>query len=177
MAKAKSTFGDYTSVALFDVIETAANTLIFERLESGTSIYDKVAWIIERIELAHRFENIIGLAAAGDGVVCGLTLSNQIVAADFSIDNPAIIWAQSFQTGNGVAAQDGFFHPLNFNYDYTGLSGGGIMILPQPLYFGVVGVAASNVCGFTCKLYYHAIELQDADYFSLVQSRQLLVSQ
>jgi len=173
MATAKSVVGDYTTTAVFTVTESAANTLTFEKLETGMSIYDKVGWVVQRVEFTS-----IGVQAlmngSGDYVVAALTMSNQMT--DISSENPAVILSVAKQRVDfGTAASGMMVNEPSF-LDYTTLAGGGILVLPNPLYLGVKGTGLTGASTFQMKVYFQAVTLTDADYFNLVQARQILVS-
>jgi len=171
---AKEMAQNFTSQAVFSVAEAVAGTLIFEKLETGMSVYDKVGWVIQRVE--YRLDtNVPGLFnTAGDILACGLTITNSLT--DLADTNPACLFIRKFVRVDIGTAATGVIFPLTFIDDYSTMSGGGILTLPNPLYFGVKGTGLSAAAGVTCRLYFKAIDLTDQDYFNLVQARQLLIS-
>lgn len=172
----KSGISQYASPAVFVVTETAANTLTYEKLETGLSIYDHIGWVIQRAEMIPANGDYALFNTAGDGLVVSLLMSNALTAAQLLPENPALYmqWGLVRVDWGTAAAAD--IVETCYVKDYTGLEGGGMLVLPNPLYVGVYGVGLSGAATVTLKLWYKAIELSDQDYFNLVQSRQLLIS-
>jgi len=174
MAAIKTAGDNFVSQAVFNVTESAANTLTFEKLETGLSVYDKIGWVLARIE----FKPLAGTWAlfngSGDLLSMAITITNSLTA--LADDNPAVLVKKvMLRTDLGVAAT-GAFEDTSFVYDYSTLPGGGLLTLPNPLYFGILGSGLTGPSTVVCRLYFQAIPLADSDYFNLVQARQLLIS-
>lgn len=171
---AKMTTDAFSSQAVFDVTETAANTLTFERLETGLSVYDKIGWVLQRVE--YRIASTVPALfnSAADSLIMALTMTNSLTS--LSDANPAIITIKRLLRVDYGTAASGELIAQDYIQDFTGLSGGGILTLPNPLYFGLAGSGLSGAASVVCRIYFKAIELTDTDYFNLVQARQLLIS-
>lgn len=170
----KSVAGEYTSQAIFNVSETGANTLTFEKLETGLSVYDKIGWVVQRLEFTPSEALASFMNSSGDAQIAALTMTNSM--ANLSIENPAILARHEFIRWDFGTAAAGALYSLPFVYDYSTMSGGGILVLPSPLYLGVVGSGLTAASTISLKMFFKAIELSDQDYFNLVQARQLLIS-
>lgn len=173
MAKA-SMAGNFTSQAIFNVSESAANTLTFEKLETGLSVYDKIGWVIQRVEwrLASAVPGLFN--ASADSLTMALTITNSLTT--LADDNPAVLMLKKWmRVDYGTAASGELIH-LTWVDDYTGLSGGGILTLPNPLYCGLFGTSLTGPATAYARVFFQAVELSDTDYFNLVQARQLLIS-
>ncbi len=170
----KSQTGEFTSSALFQVTESGANTLTWEKLETGLSVYDKIGWVVQRLEF-YPSNGLAGLMnASADAQTAALTMTNGLSSLD--VANPAVICVnQFFRWDVGVAAS-GSVQSVPIVYDYSGMAGGGLLILPNPLYLGLQGSGLTAASSLTLKMYFRAIDLTDQDYFNLVQARQLLIS-
>ncbi len=165
---------DFVSQAVFLVTETAANTLTFEKLETGLSVYDKIGWVVCRVEFKIRATVPALFNGTGDYLEMALTITNSITT--LADDNPAVLVKKLLlRTDFGTAANAGI-NDTTYIYDYSNLPGGGLLTLPNPLYFGLVGTGLTGAATVTCRLFFKAIQLNDQDYFNLVQSRQLLIS-
>lgn len=172
---AKVAMGDnFTSQAVFNVTESAANTLTFEKLETGLSVYDKIGWVIQRIEWRLSSAVPALFNSAGDTLSMGLTITNSLTS--LGDENPACLTIKRLLRTDYGAAATGIFMPMDYVTDFTTLSGGGILTLPNPLYMGLQGGGLSGAATVVTRIYFKAIELSDTDYFNLVQSRQLLIS-
>lgn len=171
---AKTMTDNFTSQAVFYVVETAANTLTFEKLETGLSVYDKIGWVIQRAEWELGVASLAYFNGTGDHITFALTITNSLTG--LSDENPAIIAIDRIvRTDLGTAAS-GLLRPTKIVRDFSTLSGGGILTLPNPIYCGLQGNGLTNAASVVCRLYFKAIELSDTDYFNLVQARQLLIS-
>lgn len=165
---------EYSSQALFGLTESAANTLTFEKLETGLSVYDKVGWIIQRLEWKPGATAFAMFNGSGDTLSLAVTMTNTLTS--LANDNPAILFKRDFvRVDLGVAAAGSIVDTI-FEQDYSTLAGGGILVLPSPLYGAIVGGGLTAAATGFIRIYFKAIELSDTDYFNLVQARQLLIS-
>jgi len=171
----KGTLGDFGFPATFAITETAANTLTFEQLQTGLSVADRIGWIIQRIETT------LGVATPGyfngttDTLNWGLAQNSSL--STVTLDNPNIKYLRKLcRTDFGTAASASIDN-ITYVDDYTGLAGGGILVVPQPLYGFVQGGGLSAAASINMKIWVKAINLTDADYFNLVQNTQLILSQ
>lgn len=170
----KSIAGNFASQAVLSVTETAANTLTFTKLETGLSVYDKIGWVLNRVEFRLGSGVPALFNASGDFLQIALSMSNSLTA--LSDDDPAIYTnLMLYRVDYGTAAS-GMLEPNLYSQDFSGLPQGGILILPNPLYLGVRGSSLTAASSVVARIYYTAIELSDTDYFNLVQSRQLLIN-
>jgi len=174
LAKTKNPSDLYTSRAIFTPTESAANTLTFEKLETGLSIYDKIGWVIARVEARLSAATLALFNGTGDSLSLGITMSNSIIS--IGDDNPAVysnIALVRLDFGTAANAEIG---QRTYIKDYSTLPGGGLLVLPNPLYAGIQGVGLTGAASANISLFYQAVELSDADYFNLIQARQLLIS-
>lgn len=171
---AKSAAGEFTSQALLSVTQSAANTLTSEKLETGISVYDKVGWVIQRVEWSLGNATYGFFNASGDSVTAAITMTNQLTA--IADENPALICVNRWLRTDFGTAASGEIKNLFQAVDYSTLSGGGLLVLPNPIYLTVTSNSLTDVGTVIARVYYKAIELSDADYFNLVQARQLLIS-
>lgn len=61
------------------------------------------------------------------------------------------------------------FLPVN---DYTSMPSGGLLIPPKPLYLAMNTSGLASPAEVTCRIYFTIIELQDAQYLELLQTRR-----
>lgn len=172
--KNKSVNDSYVSQAVFRVAESAANTLTFEKLETGLSVFDKIGWVISRVEYRLEPGSYSVFNAAADRIDFALTMTNSLTA--LVPENPSIYFMRSILRVDIGTAASGFMEDNTLVADYSGLPGGGILVLPSPIYFGLVGTSLTAAATMVCRIFFQAIEMTDQDYFNLVQARQLLIS-
>ena len=175
MAKS-SIQGAFATKALFQLAETAANTLSYDKLETGMSVYDKVGWIIARIEYRITATTWALFNGTGDNLTVALTSTNTLTAATLSDSNPAVYALRNFARIDIGTAASGLLQSGTYTDDYSTLPGGGLMVLPSPLYAGIVGSGLTGAASMNVLIYFTPMDLSDQDYFNLVQARQLLIN-
>lgn len=173
MAKA-SALGEYAAQAIITPTESASNTLTFEKLEAGISIYDRVGWVINRIETRITAATLALFNGTGDFLSVALTASNQITS--LNEDNPSVYAMRRWVRLDFGTAASASIGQQTFVDDYSTLPGGGLLVLPTPLYAGIVGSGLTGPASAYVKLFFKAIELSAEDYFNLTQTRQLLIN-
>lgn len=182
MAKIAST--DFAFPVVFEVgLPSAVGTPSFEQVQPQTSINDKLGWIIHRAELFLPTEAYAAFWAATAPFTIEMGLSNSNAFTTPKADNPAIkVRMRSvFQIATAAAGttsriQDN--QPLV--QDFTTLPGGGLLMLPYPLfgYTFISGTLPAAVAGVNTylKLLVSQVQLTDADFFAILQANQLLIS-
>jgi hypothetical protein len=171
MADVKDQFANY---AIIEVLESAANTLTFKKLETGISLNEKVAWIIHRIE--YIIDGLDGTLfnAALDVLTFGLSLSNAFSAPTVA-ENTIIDYNRSIRVDIGTAAS-GYFQLQPFVKDFASLPMGGTIVPPTPLYLFVKGTGLTAAAKITARLHYTLRTLKVEDYWELVEARRVLSS-
>lgn len=172
--KGKQVTDSYVSQAVFDVTESAANTLTFEKLTTGLSVYDKIGWVICMIKYSLGGSSRAQFNGTGDILTAGLTMTNSL--SSLADNDPSIYDLIRIQRTDFGTAANAVLEPLEFVHDYSKLPGGGLLVLPEPLYSGIAGSGLAGACQIVTRIFFQPVELTDQDYFNLVQARQLLIS-
>lgn len=171
MEALKDVFANY---AILTVVESAANTLTFKKLETGISLTEKVAWVISRIEWLLSGVNDTVFNAKGDVLYFGLSLSNAWATA--SISEQTIIDYNSVERVDIGAAASGKFEYRPKIKDFSGLPGGGILTPPVPLYAFAQGVGLTAACTAVARIHYQLKPMKVDEYWELVEARRVLES-
>lgn len=172
--KGKLVTDSYVSQAVFDVNESAANTLTFEKLTTGLSVYDKIGWVICMVKYSLGGSTRAAFNGTGDILSAGLTMTNSLTS--LGDNDPSIYDIIRIQRTDFGTAANAYLEPLEFIHDYSMLPGGGLLVLPEPLYCGIAGSSLAAAAQVVTRIYFQPVELNDQDYFNLVQARQLLIS-
>jgi len=167
MAKAK--IDTYPNKALERVTETAANTLTFQEVNFAAGVFQRIALVIHRVVYSISEVAWDNLVDNTDTVFVALTVSNGI--NDLAMTHPEIVDSvklSGFSSGTpatGLPLLDMVIH------DLSGLPGGGWIIPASPVYIAMDsgGIGAALNCDV--EIDFTFIELADADYIELVQSR------
>jgi len=157
----------YANILYDEVVESAANTLTFENLDIGLSLFDKVGVLIHRLEWMSWPSR---LAAASDAIEFGLTTSNSWSAADPS-ENSIITYHKVQVVDYGTAGNNRIFDTPLVD-DFSTLPGTGILTTPRPLYMFVDGANLADVATVKMRMFFTIITLKADEYFELLETRQ-----
>lgn len=164
----------FANQAVIRCTETGANTLTFQKLETGISLFDKVAWVISRLEYLVSVADFGYFNSTVDSLAFGLSTVNTLTTLD--ITNSAIFDYNFITRLDLGTAASGMMLTQPFIKDFSQLAGGGIIVPPTPLYLGVVGAGLSAAATIVCKMYYTNLPLKPEQYWELVEARRMITS-
>jgi len=174
----KKTTDTFANIASIQCDESAANTLTYKKLETGIAVFEKVAWLICRVEYM-----VNNLAAANfnsdtDNVKVALTVSNMLTSLASGVMQTAseVLHAMQLQRLDYGAAASGFHSLQPFVFDFSFLPGGGILVPPTAIYLAVQGTGCVSANTVWARIYYITRELTTEDYWQLVESRRIISS-
>lgn len=162
----------FANQACITVTESAANTLTFQKLETGISIGARQAWIIHRLE--YFFDSLSTLNGTTDVLQMGISQSNSWTAV--SAAEPSILdicWFERLDFGTAATGLISFKPLIK---DFGALPGGGLLIVPNPLYAFAKGTGCAALTSSKVRVYYTQIDVKDAEFYELWQSRVLLTA-
>lgn len=161
----------FTNQAFLQVIESSANTLTFSKLETGLNIYEKVGWLISRID--YDFELAVSnFAAEADGAYFGISASDQITTV--SLQNSAVIERNTIHRRDMGTAAAGMFELMPIIKDFSKLLGGGLLVPPNPIYIFVQGIALGSPLTVSARMFYSVVVLKTEDFWELVEQRRMI---
>lgn len=160
----------YPNRAWFDVTESAANTLTFEQVQTGTQTFSRLAWIISRVEW--HCGNLNLLVANDDRIAAAITGSNKMTSIDLS--DPAVYaFTEIVPVVYGTAADaDLYFEP--WAQDFTSMPGGGLIVPSYPLYIAAKGTSLASASHVSARVYFTQIELKPDEYIELSESTRMI---
>jgi hypothetical protein len=163
----------YANMAVITVTEPAANTLTFSKLETGINLGSNIAWLINRIEYFLPPIDYSVFNTVLDAFDCGLAQSNKF--STINVNDASIIDIVHLRKNGGTATVDGVvFQMLPLVKDFSTLPGGGLIVVPNPIYGFSVGCGLAAATTTKLKVYYTQMEIKDADFYELFQSRIML---
>ncbi len=164
----------FANMALIKVTESAANTLTFQKLETGISLTEKVAWVISRIE--YNLEGLTSGVFNGDGdyLSWGMSISNAWAAPTLS--ETTILDMNTLALNLVGAVTSEWFHHLPFIKDFSTLPGGGLIVPPTPLYLFAKGGGLTAAMVVNARIWYTLLKLSVDQYWELVEARRVLSS-
>lgn len=160
----------YANIAVLQVVQTAADTLTFDALGLSLGIGKKEAWLINRIEYIFPKGPLQDLLLAADQIDVAITRSDNMDS--LSLKDANIIHTMRLCT---IAATADVLIRQPFAFDLTTLPGGGLLVLPNPLFLGVDSASMDAAVQVTARLYYQSIELKGDDYYELVEASRVQV--
>jgi hypothetical protein len=156
----------YSNIIFESVTESAANTWTAESVDIGLTIFEKVALLVHRIQWSGF---TLQLAAVADMIQFGLS-SSETISGDVAESAQVITWRQYKIADYGTAANNRIWEEPVVD-DYSTLPGGGILIVPRPLYLWVKGANLANPGAAECKIFFTIVKLKPEEYFELLESR------
>lgn len=171
---AKSKTDSYANIAAVSVNEATPGVLATAKFAFPFSIMDKMGLIIQRIE--YFFSGLSQLNSDGDFCHVGLTCGIPSTGTLLSQSDPLVLdTCQILRKDFGTAAAGALFNNP-FTKDFTNLTGGGLLVAPNPLYAAVISSGAAGITGVWVKLFYTYMELSTDEYWQLVESRRIISS-
>jgi len=161
----------FSNVAYIAVTESAANTITFDKLETGIAPFEKRAWVISRIEY---FFNVsaANFAAANDNLKFGLTVSNSWTTPGLAEN--AIIDYNIYKRVDWGTAATGAIYEMPITKDLSTIPGGGILVPPNPIYLWAVGESLPNAMTVNARFYYTSFDLKADEFWELVEMRRMV---
>lgn len=178
MAISNGSKDKFANVATITVTESAANTLTWQKLETGFSLTEKVAWVISRIEWYVTGDLSTLFNAANDRLFLALTVYNGLttLASAAAFRDPTILDMYVLSREDFGAAASGIMFERPFIKDFSNLPGGGLIVPPAPLYMGAQGVSLASASTNMAKIFYNTLNLKTEDYWELVEARRVISS-
>ena len=169
MAKAKDLF---VNTAYGSVTQAVTNTLTFSEIQSGISLFDKVAWVIHRVEWTMAETCLHQLSAETDVLQMGVTVSNKVAALELS--DPALVTMLELSMQEYGTPANAELVQKPVVQDFTNLPGGGLIIPPKPIYIAISCAGFASVATVHARLYFTHKDLSPADYWELVEARRIV---
>jgi len=174
----KTSKDEFANVATISLTQATANTLIFKKLETGNAIFNKVAWLIHRIEYCnfHVYASIFN--GDNDSLVAAVTSSNvrtSLLTLDTYTDMAVIDQIVLYRNDFGTAAS-ALVQASPILKDFSNLPGSGLLVPAMQIYGALHSSGLADVASGVIKLFYTVVELADAQYWELVQARTTLTA-
>lgn len=161
----------YTNQAYLSVAESAPNTLTFSKLETGISIYEKVGWLISRLDY-DVYPNPANFGAVGDTVAFGISVADTLATVSMGLS--AIVDINHVTRVDIGTAATGLFWRRPFTKDFSSLPGGGLLIPPNPIYIYARGQALTSAMTISARMFYTVKSLKADEFWELVEQRRMI---
>jgi len=167
----KDQFANY---AIITCLESAANTLTFKKLETGVSLNEKIAWILNRIEYTVSSLLAAQFNADADAFTFGLSVSSSFASAAIT-EQSILDWNQITRQDFGAAAVASLVRQP-FTKDFSSLPMGGILVPPNPVYLFGQGTSLVGAMTVIARIHYTTLSLTTDQYWELVEARRVISS-
>lgn len=161
----------FANQAYLSVTESGANTLTFSKLETGVSIYEKVGWLISRIDYFFGL-SVANFGATADAIRFGITVSD-VIASMLPGMSSVVDLNMITRTDLGTAGS-GMFTREPFIKDFSNLLGGGLLVPPNPIYIGAQGTTLTSAMTISARLFYSVVHLKTEEFWELVEQRRMI---
>jgi len=161
----------YVNQAYLSVVESAANTCTFGKLETGISIYEKVGWLITRID--YNVDCAAAIFTADTlGILFGLSAQDSIASPTLQMS--AIIDYNARVRAEYGAGASGFVLDRPWTKDFSQLPGGGLLVPPNPIYLWAKGIGLAAAQTVLARMFYTVKVLKAEDFWELVEQRRMI---
>jgi len=171
MAKSRTVPDEFSSIVYVSHQQAVANTLEFTQIQTGYGSLQKTAWIINRIEWYIPGAELAKIVANADEIQLALTTSNLV--SSLSLADSALM--DLFQIQISAQTAVGFeYYEMPKIRDFSGLPGGGKMVLPYPLFMAVNSASLATAISASARIYFTEREMDQDEWLELVQQTRLL---
>lgn len=167
---AKEALDLYPNIIADSLTMSAANTMTFDEINVGLNIFDKVALLIQRLEVYFAGGTLGDLDTDLDAVFFAITSRNDLLS--LAPQQPEVIDVIGLQVDVLGAVVSKMVYPIPMVHDFSTLRGGGLLVAPRPLY------AAGHSTGMTIaglmywRMYMNIIKLETDQYLELLETRR-----
>lgn len=162
---AKGMTDKYANKFYGTVSEAVAGTLAFAEIPTNVSVFDKVAWVIHRLEWYLDPTELFKLVNTGDYIRMGLCSTNSLAALSLADSGVIDMMDLSIHILTAVGFAD---VPMPISRDFSNLPGGGLIVAPRPLYLAVQGISLASVVTVKARGFFTVLDLNAEDYLELV---------
>lgn len=160
----------YANILTQQVVMSGANTLTFQEVNIGLSLFDKAGILISRIEYEPTTATIAEMTNATDNIQLAITASNSINS--LGITQASVIHRKILYRHDMGTAGTGALVDYPFVVDFASLPGGGILITPKPWYVGMTTGGLASAGTANVRFYFQVMKLTAESYFELLETRQ-----
>lgn len=162
----------YSNIAYGEAIESVAGTMAFGEIHSGVSLFDKVAWLISRIDYYISFTALNLMLDETDSITVGITGSNTLTG--FGLSQSNVYDTISMCQRDWGASANSQLYTSPFTKDLSTLPGGGLIIPPNPLYAAAQGISLAAPTGASLRIFFTYLDLKPEEYWELVESKRIV---
>jgi hypothetical protein len=163
----------YANIAYLNVVESAANTLTWARLDiaqMGFLQEKKFGMLIKKVAWVPSYATEQLLVAANDSFNMAITTSDAITV--LSQYYAEVVLMRSKRIAWYGAPANAIPYDVPYYDDLTSI--GGLLVPADRIYLGIQGVSLASACTIQARVYYSMVELAVDQYWELVESRHMI---
>jgi len=170
----KQSSDKFANMAIVSVTESAANTLTFKKLETGIALFDKMAWVISRVEYLATTPLATVFDATADSLGFGVSVSNAFAVP--ALTEVTILDYNNISRMDFGTAANTIIWTRPVTKDFSAMPGGGLIVPPVPFYLWALGSSLTVASTIVARVWYTNLILSPDDYWELVEARRVLSS-
>lgn len=165
---------DYANLAVINCVMSAANTITWQKLDTGLPIFEKRAWIIHTVDYRFAVSTLADLDTDSDWIHCALAVKNTLTTIES--DEQAIFDELFYMRTDAGTAASAWFHKQPFVNDFTKLPGKGLIVAPTYIYLGMNSSGMTVAGNVIARIRYTEMPLKPQDYWQLVEAQRIISS-
>jgi len=169
MAESRKIADKFVNTAYALAQESAANTLTFQEIQTGMSVFEKVAWVIHAIEYHIPASSVGLLIDAADSIDVALTVSNTMTQISPQI--AAVVDTIQFGPGLTATRVDWISPKI---HDFTTWPGGGLIIPGKPVYAAIKSGSLASAAQVDLRIRFTYRPLKAEEYWELVEASRII---
>lgn len=168
----KKSMDNYANIAFLTILETAANTLSWARLQLASSLMsEKAALIIHRADV--QLTRHAAVLNANTAIISTCLSVSDRVTDIRDLSQPEILFQLECQRVDVTAVSTHF--PMSpVVLDFSTLPGSGIIVPADNLYIGIKGTTCGAAGLASMRLYYTVKPLETNEYWDLIEARRVM---
>lgn len=165
---------DFVNLAVINCLMSAANTITWQKLDTGLPLFEKRAWIIHSIEYRFAVSTLADLDTDADWVRAALAVNDSLTVIES--DAQQLIDELFYMRTDAGTAANAWFHEQPVIHDFSNLPGRGLIVAPTYLFLGMDSSGMTVAGNVIVKIRYTEMPLKPADYWQLVEAQRIISS-
>lgn len=162
----------FANKAYCGVTQSAVDTLTFSQIQTGVSVFERVAWVIHRIRYIPAQTNWFQLDTESDFFDMAITLSDNL--DDLNQSQSAVLDVCPMITITAGTPADIIRREQHIDHDFSTMPGGGLIIPGSSVFIGLDSSGGASVMSGNAIVYFSYKQMADADYIELVQALNMI---
>lgn len=156
----------------FVTVTPTLNTLSFRELATYVSVFEKKAFLINRIEYFFQMSMVQELDAETDFIMFGLSTSKSFSSPGLSVS--AIFDFNEMITVLQAAGVSSHVFHMPVVKDLSTLPGGGSLVPSRPIFLWCLSGGLAGAGSVEARIFFTVVDLKAEEYWELVEATRLV---